>query len=236
MEPFDNSHLLEVKAAGAGAKPVQPITGLENPQIIGRLKPISQALLPASIAAGAGGSVTGTFVERKGIELITGLKIVGEAGAAKLAPAVGSLFFPAPIGVLPERFFQGKPRIPGTQIYFDPLYTIERQIEKHEADRRHSAAVAQEIAFTNLVEDLSDDDLKALARREDLKRQYLTFIPSREVDAIIRAELEIRRQEQIAAGKALYAAARARRLASGQPYYLDDIGPDDLLAANPPDP
>jgi len=191
MDPLPPG-LFQAGQLGRGARPAQPLAPPPDPRVIGALKPANQVATPAILAAGTAAQVETPFVVRKLIEFGVGLKITNTSSTAIVTPGAVLILAPQPLGMLPEQFFMGKPRVPGTQFYLDPFYTFSRQRERLRQRDRDAAQVSQNIAFQNLLEDLTDDELRLIARSSDLKSKYLAFLDPRSVDQQIRDELQLR--------------------------------------------
>jgi hypothetical protein len=177
----------EVKPAAEGAK-VTTVTTLEG------------LLLPIALAGGATAVGVESQAFKMAIGVTTGFKLAATPGASP-NPAGAALFLlPQPIGMLPERFFMSKPRIPGTRIFIDPLYTLDHELERLGDARREAARVAQIRALDKVLPDLTDEELLTLATDTRLHSQFLPFVGTNTVQAHVAHERALRRAEDAALG------------------------------------
>lgn len=199
-----------IQGLGKGVKPpadpaAKPARGLPGGA---QTEELEKLLVPATAAAGAVLKPEG-LLGKKLLTIATGFK-VGEAGAAinKPTPGVAMFLLPEPLGVLPERFFMAKPRVPGTRVYLDPLYNFERYQNQREQRLRAAAGAAQLNALQELVPGLTTDQLRTLRLDSELQRRTLTFADPRAVDSVLQRELDVRRGEHERADATALAAAR----------------------------
>lgn len=175
-----------VKPAGEGAR-VSTVTTVEG------------LLLPVALAGGATASGIESAAFRTAIGVLTGFKVSKDAGTAA-NPAGAALFLlPQPFGMLPERFFMQKPRVPGTRVHVDLFFTAEQQLERMGDRRREEARIAQRAELARLLPDLTEEELLTLATRRDLQRRFVQFVPGAEIDALIQRERNERTREQAGA-------------------------------------
>lgn len=234
-----------------------PISGLNDlqdnrgdahgPQPIGP-KPGGNVIIKAAadprtitVATAAAVALIATNIETRygqiAFKAMTGFKppVVSGGGVAKPTPFALALLAPQPIGVLPERFFQGKPQIPGTNIYFDPIYTATQYLERRDQRKFNSAREEFTDAFRFVLPSLPDDDVSLLVRFQDLKREHIPLIDPLFADQLLREELERRRLQR----QSEQARERQRRIDQGLDQFTDeelgDFG-DGYFAYNPPDP
>lgn len=118
-------------------------------------------------------------------------------------------------------------------MYLDPFYDYARYQQRREDRLRAEARTAQSAALKSLLPTLTDDQLRAVLNTSDIKRQFITFVPGAEVDALLLGELAVRRA---AAQSPLLTAeqVRARDLAAERAAVqeaLASVAAGDLYAA-----
>lgn len=221
---------------GQDAKPVEP---LKPPGESGKITTFQEtstylyAGLLGIAAAARGGE---SFAVRKFVEVLTGFKLAKTAGGDPIpTPFAVMNLLPQPLGMLPERFFMGKPRVPGTNVYVDPLHNVTRQLEKRRNDKRAIANENQQAALRQFLPTFTDADLNALLQNPDLKKEYITFVAPDLVDQIVIQELRRREADRD------YAAAveRYQRVPTTPEEEARSFGfqsLQDFFAANQPDP
>lgn len=193
-----NSPLDPVGQAGAGAKPATPpdIMYRKGPTKIAAEEESSKLLLPVAAVA-AVFYVPESFLGKKALTLLTGFK-AGEAGALSNKVGPGALLFlaPEPLGVLPERFFSEKPKLPGTNVYLDPLYNYTRYSVRKEDRKRVAAGEAQRAELERILPTFPTENVAHILNNSDLRKEFVGFVDARVLDSILRNELEKRRSAE----------------------------------------
>lgn len=204
--------------APASPKPDKPPT--KGAAALQEIDTLQKLLVPVTAAAGAVLKPE-SFLGQKALTLLTGFKVGETEGAFnKLTPGAAMFLAPEPIGLLPERGFQSKPRIPGTKVYLDPMYNYTRYDERKKAERREDVGSVQLKLLNELLPQLTTDQLSTLKFDQGLRQRSLTYIPPRFVDQTLDAELEKRR-------------LAGQQLQLGQPARVEGIGtsPAEVTAA-----
>lgn len=231
-----------------GLNPLQGNSALEHrpkpiePQSEG--KPIARAVSDPrtlTIVTAAGLAIlatnTDTKVGQMAFKGLTGFKPppINEQGIVKPTPFALLLLAPQPIGLLPERFFQGKPRIPGTNLFADPIFTATEFKRRRDQRKFESAQEEFREGFKELLPTIPEDDLRKLFIQSDLKAEHLAPLQPFDADALIRAELDRRRQQL----DDMRARERQQRIDAGTAVpgvdFIDEF-PDRFFADNPADP
>lgn len=230
--------LNDVQSADRGHKPPKPITPSGPGVKVSTVgDDLSNVALPFSIVLG--GLILAEKTENKALELaakiVTGLKPPPVAGEAPgLTPGAILLILPQPLGVLPERFFMGKPRVPGTQIYLDPIYTGKKFFERREQRHADEARQEQTQKFLEAIPKLTADQLSELLRSRELRAQYLTLLDARFVDEVLLAEIHAR--QSVRHMRESEQAYRERQHEQNHDDQLTQAFVDPFFAANGPDP
>lgn len=207
-----NSPLDPVGQAGAGAKPATPpdVMYRKGPTKIAAEEESSKLLLPVAAVA-AVFYVPESFLGKKALTLLTGFK-AGEAGALSNKVGPGALLFlaPEPLGVLPERFFSEKPKLPGTNVYLDPLYNYTRYSVRKEDRKRTAAGEAQRAELERILPTFPTENVSHILNNSDLRKEFIGFVDARVLDSILLQELQRRRAAEPLTPEQAAAAAAAR--------------------------
>lgn len=218
-------------------KPPGPIIGPQPGLKASTIDSLNGVAVAAALGVGASVSGENSKAYQGFVKFFSGFKVptpTAEGGVP--TPFAVGFILPQPIGALPQRFFQGKPQIPFTGIYFDPLYNVERQLDKIDQRQQRAAGASQRIQFANLLEDLTEDELRLLLLKPDLKRQYLAFLSPRDVDRQLLEELHKRKAKRdLEEGQQRYLEAQAESDVIRRAIIFV-LTIDALFAANPPDP
>ncbi len=200
--PSSASPLDPVSAAGKGAPPIPPPPKppTKGASRVAEAESLSKALVPVSLAVGASLKPE-SFLAKKALAFSTGFK-VGEAGELfnRLTPGAAMFLAPEPIGLLPERFFMGKPRIPGTNVYVDPLYNYTRYRGRKDDEKRAAAGAAQIDALKQLVPTLTTEQLSGILGNSEVRAASIAYADPRVVDSVLLGELEARRRADRTSG------------------------------------
>lgn len=180
---------------GQLAKPAVPPQGTEARAALAKARTtedLGKLLAPISIAGGLALKPE-SFLGKKALTFLTGFKVteVGEMGN-KMTPGVGMFLAPEPLGLLPERFFQRKPRVPGTNIFLDPMYNLKRYEDRKASERREDVGSVQIKLLGELVPTLTDEQLYELRSNKELQRKHITYADPFAVDAILQKEVQQR--------------------------------------------
>lgn len=195
-------------APSAGLDPLSPATGLgdgikpatppdtnktKQAAKFQRIEDVKGVLAPAGAVA-AVFLTPESVIGRKALHFLTGFKAAeGAELANKIGPGAIGFLAPEPIGLLPERFFMDKPRVPGTGIYLDPLHNATHYLERRDQDKREAAGRAQVNVLREALPQLTTESLALVLNSPELRSEFLAFAPPKQVDAVIFTELERRR-------------------------------------------
>lgn len=198
-----------------------------------QIEELPQVALPALLALAAATRGGDSKAFELAIKATTGIKPL--PGGSAVTPLAVMNIAPQPIGMLPERFFMGKPQVPGTNLYLDPVYTFN-QYRGRRRQREYDAVAADfRESFIVVLPLLRDEDLVNLFTQTDLRRENIPLIQPRDAHDILFAEIERRRVIRERAE----ALARAQRIARGEGVpgvdFPDEFA-DEFFANNPPDP
>lgn len=236
--PSANPELDPVRGAAGHAKQEEPPAAHGAKGIFGIATAESLGKVLTPVLAAAGGVLKPeSFLGKKLLNIATGFHVAeGEKAVNKLGPGAVMILGPEPIGVLPEHFFSKKPTIPGTNIYLDPLYNYERYAQRKEDRQRGEAGIAQLEALAPILPTLSGPELTAILNSPDLRREFIGFVPPKQLDAVLLGEIERRRiiaQNDPAALAALqqhFASADRRALEEARQAFIDgDLYTSDAI-------
>jgi hypothetical protein len=86
-----------------------------------------------------------------------------------------------------------KPKLPGTNIFIDPVANYTRYRDRKDRERREDVGDVQQKLLREAIPQMTDAQVSALLNDGDLRQRALRFIPPRRVDELLLGALEQRR-------------------------------------------